>query len=253
MTATKADLEAALAESDAKIAELEEELKNAPKWDDAGKPTVYEAWNRVMRDVQFISKNSRNEQQKFNFRGIDAVMNAVGPVLREHGVIVVPTGAEHEAERYLSKNGGQMCNRTAEMSYRVYGPAGDHFDGVAVGEAADSGDKSMTKAESVALRTFLLQSLMLPTDDPDPDASSHERAVPVRTQAQAQPMPAPDDNPESREARGALRAKAQEHGWNLGAIADKFAKDNKGKALKDATAAEVEAYTNLLATGAVTV
>lgn len=252
MTATKADLEAALAEADAKIADLEEELKNAPQWDKSETPTVYEAWNRVMRDVQFISKNSRNEQQKFNFRGIDAVMNAVGPVLRQHGVIVVPTGAAHEAERYLSKNGGQMCNRTAEMSYRVYGPAGDFFDGVAVGEAADSGDKSMTKAESVALRTFLLQSLMLPTDDPDPDASSHERAVPVRTQAQQMPA-APDDNPESREARGKLRSMADEKGWNLGAIADKFSKDNKGKALKDATAAEVEAYTNLLATGAVTV
>ncbi|ALF00369.1 ssDNA binding protein, ERF family [Mycobacterium phage Archie] len=250
MTATKADLETALAEADAKIESLEEELKNAPKWDKSDTPTVFEAWNRVMRDVQFLSKNSRNEQQRFNFRGIDAVMNAVGPVLREHGVIVVPTGVEHEAERYLSKSGAQMCNRTAAMTYRVYGPAGDYFDGTAVGEAADSGDKSMTKAESVALRTFLLQSLMLPTDDPDPDASSHERAVPVRSQAATPP---PVGNADSAAARAKLRELATSKNWDLNGIANKFAEHNKGRELKDATAEEVTAFTNLLETGAVTV
>jgi hypothetical protein len=211
-------------------------------------PSVFESWNRVMRDVQAIRKDSYNSGQKFNFRGIDAVMNAVGPALREHGVTVVPMAGSHEVERYQTKNGGQMANRTVEMTFKVYGPAGDSFMGTAYGEAADSGDKAMTKAESVALRTFLLQALMIPTDDPDPDSESHERAVPVRTQA----APAPVGNKESAGARDALKALAAEKGWDLGAIADKFGTENKGKLLKDATADEVVAYTNLLKTGAVT-
>lgn len=214
-------------------------------------PTVYQAWSAVMRDVQAISKDSRNTQQNFSFRGIDAVLNTVGPVLREHGVLVVPIASKHDSERYTTKSGGQMVNRTVEMAYQVFGPAGDSFMGSAFGEAADAGDKAMTKAESVALRTFLLQALMIPTDDPDPDASSHEREVPPSPVSR--PAVASDDNAESREARAALKAKAEKNSWDLNKIAAKFESDNQGKKLKNATAAEVEALDALLTEGLVKV
>jgi hypothetical protein len=38
----------------------------------------------------------------------------------------------------------------------------------------DSGDKSLSKAMSVAWRTFLLQTFHLPTNDPDPDSEGYE-------------------------------------------------------------------------------
>lgn len=211
--------------------------------DVAEKPTVFEAWSNVMSEVQSISKDSRNSQQGFNFRGIDAVMNTVGPVLRKHGVIVVPMAQKADAERYTTKNGGQMVNRTVEMGFTVYGPRGDHFNGIAFGEAADSGDKAMTKAESVALRTFLLQSLMIPTDDPDPDAESHERSAAA----------APAGNASSQEARDKLRGLAEEKGWDLNKVAGAFSKHNNGKSLRDAPADVVEAFTTLLSTGVVKV
>lgn len=204
-----------------------------------------------MRDVQSISKDSRNQQQGFNFRGIDAVLNTVGPVLREHGVIVVPIAGEHTVERYPTKSGGQMCNRVVNMAFQVFGPAGDSFMGSAVGEASDAGDKAMTKAESVALRTFLLQALMIPTDDPDPDASTHERAGHSGPGVQGS-LPVADDNPESRPARDALKAKAEKNGWNLRALADKFVEKNN-KPLKLATSDEVKAFDALLTEGLVTV
>ncbi|SHT54308.1 bacteriophage protein [Mycobacteroides abscessus subsp. abscessus] len=225
------------------------------------KPTVHEAWNRVMHGVQSISKDSQNRQQGFNFRGIDAVMNAVGPLLREHGVIVVPMAQSHEAERYTSKNGGQMCNRIVEMGFTVYGPRGDHFNGIAYGEAADSGDKSMTKAESVALRTFLLQSLMIPTDEPDPDSQIHERATPQqargqqqepRQQSRQQQKPPQEENPESKAARDDLKAIAEEQGWELEKIVAAWGKHNNTKPLRMATDEEVRAYTNLLLGGTIT-
>lgn len=203
---------------------------------------MFEAWSNVMADVQSISKDSRNESQKFMFRGIDAVMNTVGPVLRKHGVIVVPGASEIETERYTTKSGGQMVNRVTKVSYTVYGPAGDSFSGTVYGEAADSGDKGTTKAESVALRTFLLQALVIPTDDPDPDAESHERSAPVAA-----------GNAESADARAKLRALAEDKGWDPNAIANAFAKHTPGKALRDARADEVVAFTNALIGGLVTV
>ena len=52
--------------------------------------TIHQALSAVMGDVQAVGKTGRNESQGFSFRGIDAVVNAVGPALRDHGVIVTP-------------------------------------------------------------------------------------------------------------------------------------------------------------------
>lgn len=152
--------------------------------DDQRVQNVFEAFGAVMADVKAISKDDKNPQQGFNFRGIDAVMQSVGPVLRKYGVFIIPTGQEMRSETYATRSGTSMRNVTVTMSYRVYGPAGDSFEGVSFGEAADSGDKAVTKAQSVAYRTFLLQALTVPTGDPDPDGSVHERAVepPPRTE-----------------------------------------------------------------------
>lgn len=142
---------------------------------DTNIPTVVQALSAVMGDVQSVAKTQKNQSQGYNFRGIDAVVNAVGPALRKHGVIVVPVKAEWSDERYATKAGTQMRAVTITVAFRFYGPAGDYIDAQACGESADSGDKAMPKAHSVAFRTLLLQALCIPTDEPDPDASSHER------------------------------------------------------------------------------
>jgi hypothetical protein len=143
-------------------------------------PTVHEAFSAVMAEVQGIGKNDRNAKQGFNFRGIDATMNTVGPALRKHGVVIVPEALSIESERYTTANGGQMRNATVHMKYTVFGPAGDSFTGSTYGEAADAGDKAVSKAQSVAYRTFLLQELTVPTQERDPDADAHERVDPAQ-------------------------------------------------------------------------
>lgn len=139
-------------------------------------PTVIEAFSRVMEQVQAVGKNERNKDQGFLYRGVDTTVNAVGPVLREHGVVIVPCAEDIQVERYTTAKGTAMKNATVRMRYTVYGPAGDSFSGVTFGESADSGDKAVSKAQSVAYRVFLLQALTIPTNEPDPDESSPERA-----------------------------------------------------------------------------
>jgi len=138
--------------------------------------TVIEAWSAVMEDVQGIRKGERNKQQGFTFRGIDTVMNAVGPVLRKHRVAVVPTPEDITLTTYQTSSGTTMHSAVVKMRYTIHGPAGDTIEGGAYGEAADAGDKAVSKAESVAYRVFLLQGLTIPTDEPDPDAEAHQRA-----------------------------------------------------------------------------
>ena len=166
--------------------------------------SVYEAWNDVMRDVQAIRKDSRNAQQGFNFRGIDAVMNAVGPALRDHGVTIIPNSVEAKHRHFTTAKGTVMHEAIVTVGYSVIGPDGQGFTGQSVGEAADAGDKATSKAMSVAYRTFLLQALTIPTDEPDPDETITDRGTPDPYAEQGW------DSAEQREAQfGALAARAK--------------------------------------------
>lgn len=139
-------------------------------------PAVHEAWSSVMNDVRSLAKGDRNQFQNFNFRGVDAVLNAVGPVLRTHGVIVVPINVEAKHRDFLDPKDKTIHEAIVTVTYRVTGPAGDYFDGMSIGEAADYSDKATTQAMSVAERVFFIHALTLPTDDQDPDHNTVERA-----------------------------------------------------------------------------
>lgn len=143
------------------------------------KPHVVEALALVMGDVQGIAKTSRNQQQGFNFRGIDAVMNTVGPALRKHGVVIVPEDVVATYRDAQTTTGKAIREVTVRVTYRIHGPAGDSITMQAIGESLDSGDKGSAKAMSVAYRVALLQALTIPTDEPDPDHYTYERSTKV--------------------------------------------------------------------------
>ncbi|AYQ99057.1 ERF family ssDNA binding protein [Mycobacterium phage BaboJay] len=236
---------------------MPDEAQTGPLADDPAPhtPTVFEAWSRVMSDVQAISKDSRNEQQHFNFRGIDAVMNVVGPALRAHGVTVIPRAVEEYSERYETQPRGNrpgtpMINRLVRVEFTVFGPRGDWFAGTTYGEAADSGDKAMSKAHSVAYRTFLLQALTIPTDEPDPDEDAHERAPRQerRREPKDEPPPLSDEN---AEGRAELREFCEENNLDAKVVAGKFATDNPGQSIRTADNETIRAYIATMKAGLV--
>jgi hypothetical protein len=130
----------------------------------------------IMKEVQGLAKKDKNTSQGFNFRGIDAVMNVVGPALRKHGGFIVPSVSDVSTSVATTKSGGSLNISRLKVSYSVFGSEGEPITGTVAAEAMDSGDKATAKAMSVAYRTFLLQLLCLPTDEPDPDSFSYELA-----------------------------------------------------------------------------
>lgn len=140
-------------------------------------PSITELLARVMADVDHVGKDGWNKTQSYNFRGIDAVLNRVGPAFRAYGIVPKPKLKKVTYETIaVGANRTPMTRCTVEVKYRFKGPAGDYEDVVVPGEAFDSGDKATAKAMSVAYRIALIQLLALPTTEPDPDESSYERA-----------------------------------------------------------------------------
>lgn len=180
-------------------------------------PPVNVAWANVMEEVRSVGKGDYNEDQGFRFRGLDSVVNAVGPALRAHKLSVVPKRIlSVNTTEYETRRGTRMVNKEITVEWEVRGPAGDSFTGEAVGEAADAGDKAVSKAQSVSYRVFLLQALCIPTGDADPDSESHERATAVVSK------PAKTD---ADVARDELLCKATELGWQPQNLNARFQSD----------------------------
>lgn len=137
--------------------------------------SVYEAINNVMDEVRAVAKNDQNVQQRFNFRGVDAVVNAVSPAMRKHGLTVRPSNVlSIEHIPFTSKSGAMGVACRVLVEYTFTDLKGDTCTSVVAAEANDYGDKSTPKAMSVAFRTCLLQAFALPTTEPDADAETYD-------------------------------------------------------------------------------
>lgn len=137
---------------------------------------IYSALAAVMDDCKGVAKRDKNTHQNFMFRGIDAVVNAVGPVLRKHQVVVVPNVENVHYDVVQTSTGKPATACRVLATYTFYATDGSSIDVRVAAEAWDAGDKAAPKAMSVAFRTALLQALALPTDEPDPDGQTYERA-----------------------------------------------------------------------------
>lgn len=205
---------------------------------------VTQALAAVMAEVRGVGKDGFHDAPgaKFKFRGVDAVVNAVGPALRNHHVIVVPQLLD-VSRRDVSTSGGKASRETCvTVKYVFTGPDGSTLEAIVPGEAMDSADKGTAKAMSVAFRIALLQALCLPTDDADPDSHHYEReSAPVgrgeqpRNGATQQPADAQPPKPSTvPQARSYLASTCTENSWNLDIVANRF-KATTGTDLSSAT------------------
>lgn len=158
--------------------------------------SVHEALLDVRRAVGAVGKGSFNEFHKFRFRGVEEVLNAVGPALLANGVNCYPRLLTLESRDIKTEKGKTNREVTVTVEYHYVGPAKDELVVVVPGESADAGSSSVSKAMSVALRIAHLQALQIPTAMTDPEAGSLSRAEdPVR------------------EVKQQIAAEAEKRGW----------------------------------------
>ena len=124
-----------------------------------------------------ISKDKTNQQQGFKYRGIDQVYAALSTLLAEHHLCILPKVVKRESEERTSAKGGVLFYNAVTIDFDLVSAAdGSTHTVTAVGEAFDSGDKSVGKAMSYAYKAmaFMLFAIPVEGQDNDPDANSHE-------------------------------------------------------------------------------
>lgn len=142
--------------------------------------TVYTAINAVQHDLSKsgISKDSTNTFDNYKFRGIDAVYNALSPLLAKHGLCILPRMLTRTCEERTSQKGGALFYVTVEAEFDFVSATDGSMHTVRTfGEAMDRGDKATNKAMSAAYKYAAFQTFAIPTEgDNDADSESHNVA-----------------------------------------------------------------------------
>ena len=154
---------------------------------------VYKAINRVQAALakEGITKSRHNQQQNYQFRGIDDVYNVVSPLLADNQLCILPRIIKRECVERLSANKNPLFYVTVEAEFDfVSAEDGSIHTCRTFGEAMDSGDKATNKAMSAAYKYACFQAFAIPTEgDNDADATTHKLAenYDQRPQHQAPP------------------------------------------------------------------
>lgn len=141
----------------------------------ANNPQIFPLIGEAMRKIGAVGKTSKNAQQGFMYRGIDAIMNALSPVMSELGLFLCPEVLEQTREERVNKNGTTLLYSILKIKYTMYAPDGSSVSCVVIGEGMDTGDKASNKALAVGLKYAAFQLFMIPTEEfVDPDSEVHE-------------------------------------------------------------------------------
>lgn len=140
--------------------------------------SIYNSMLAIQEELTAITKDQRNGQQGWKFRGVDDVMNTLHPILVKHKVFACPKVLDIQRTSATTSKSGCLNYATATVEYNFYDESGETISVTVVGEGMDGGDKATSKALSIAYKYAMFQTFCIPTED-DPDKDVYEAAVPT--------------------------------------------------------------------------
>lgn len=178
---------------------------------DKAKPTIYEKVVAVMDALnkKGIKKEQYNDFDEYYFRGIDDVYNALGPIIAEHKVLIVPKLKSRDTQVGQTSGGKPTFVTYVNVDYEFIDA--ENPESIMVvpmeGEAMDRGDKSINKAMSAAYKLMVFQTFCVATVEGSADSESDQHEIDA-------PEPMSEDNLK------AIRALLEESGTDEAAFCE---------------------------------
>lgn len=120
-------------------------------------PLIYERISKVMQDVGSVGKDKKNTHDKYQYRSIDAVYNALQPILSKHSVFFAPTVLNCEENNVKTKSGASQVRVVLTVKYTIYTTDGSSVETVVYSEGIDRSDKAYNKALQAAYKYLIVQ------------------------------------------------------------------------------------------------
>ena len=152
------------------------------------KHNIYESLCLILSEIESISKDKKNEQQGYKFRGIDDMYNFLHPLFKKHNVFITTKCLNSVREERRTAKGGLLIYTIVTTEVIFHAIDGTFISSTLEGEAMDSGDKSTNKAMSAALKYALMQMFLIPTDDKLDTEHSSPAPLPKEPQKAQEPV-----------------------------------------------------------------
>lgn len=140
-------------------------------------PMVFAAMQAVQREMlQGVGKNNVNKEQKYKYRSIEDVVNAMAPVLVANDLMIVPHCRSAVSSEYITKSGTKMQRVVMHMDYKILCTKdGSEYTASIANEGSDMTDKASNKCLSFCYKYMLAQAFCIPFADMGDDDGDNGR------------------------------------------------------------------------------
>jgi len=150
---------------------------NAAIIEDSARLNLRQKLAEVRRRIGYIQKRGHNERFNYSYVTAADIAGAIGDILAELGVVVIPSLENITYESAASRGETTRIARVV-MAYTFADvDSGEEIVAKVAGQGLDAGDKAPYKAMTGALKYALLQSFLLATGDDPEDERMDTRLI----------------------------------------------------------------------------
>lgn len=113
----------------------------------------------IGKEIGAISKSGKNTQQNYNYIEYGVVAGRIRELFDQYHVIIIPAVVDYNVDEITNRSGGRGYHYVLNMNFTISN--GDDpteiMTATWLGESADYGDKGINKAETSAVKYFLMR------------------------------------------------------------------------------------------------
>lgn len=139
---------------------------------------IYQKLLEIQKEVTFIAKDrstsSSGTFKGYKYRGIDDVAESFNPLFKKYNV-AISIQPNQPNDKFDISHDGNTIEIFATVHIRLLClEDGSYIDGISYGSAKDNGGTIAGKVLSYAIKYFLFDFFLIPTDDPNADSETFQ-------------------------------------------------------------------------------
>lgn len=151
---------------------------------------IYQLIPKIMQEVGAVGKSGYNSFDKYKFRSIEDIYNALQPVLAKNGVFIVPRIISSTENTIQSQAGKDQIRIKIKVEYKICAPDGSFIESIFEGEGIDRSDKATNKAAQASFKYMVSQLFCLAFEGmEDADKDSPEVGRPINNKIEPKKLP----------------------------------------------------------------
>lgn len=184
----------------------------------------------VMRECSYVAKTGSNNFHNYKYATSADVLGKVNAALTKHGIASVVTPSLLNVQEVTTAKGNTERLATVEVTVMLIdSESGESVAIKGLGSGQDAGDKSIAKAQTMALKYAYMASLAIATgDDPEADSKTDEA---MNTKSPVVSSPPPQNRSSTSRPRTATKLVCHDCGSSISQKVADYSQAKFGKFL----------------------